>query len=100
MLRHHVLFSFEEAVATRPARTAVDALRGLEEIAPGYRVVPNLAADRTVDRAEWRRYDWLCVGDFADGAALERFRSDPRHREVLGGVVPLLGRVSALDVEL
>lgn len=78
MLRHILLFKFNEGVDQEIRDDATARLQGLGEQCPTvsyWSVGPNIAQSKSA-------YDVAEVADFADEAALIAYKEHPAHREL------------------
>jgi len=78
MIRHILLFKFNEGVPTEARDEALERLQGLGEQCPTvsyWSVGANTAGSRSA-------YDIAEVADFIDEAALTEYKEHPAHREL------------------
>lgn len=75
MLRHIVMWKFRPGTETE-RELFLTGLQGL------YGEIPELKRCEVLRGTERSDYDAVLISEFADQAALERYKADPRHQAV------------------
>ena len=75
MLRHIVMWKFRPGTETE-RDLFLTGLQGL------YGAIPELKSCQVLRGMEGSDYDAVLISEFADQAALERYKNDPRHKAV------------------
>ena len=96
MIRHTVLFSWNEHATEVDKRRALDELATLPDIVPSVRAFA-VGADVHVNEGN---YDFAVTADFDNVNGYLAYRDDPAHRAMVSAfILPVTGRRAAVQFE-
>ena len=96
MIRHTVLFSWNEHATEVDKRRALDELATLPDIVPSVRAFA-VGADVHVNEGN---YDFAVTADFDNIDGYLAYRDDPAHRAMVSAfILPVTGRRAAVQFE-